>query len=85
LLVQDGAMGIPRSTQDCTHLVVDGVPPLCTTQGKIIVIDQSWGVPGLGTEGTIALGTMAIAAVAMTIFASRALLPARRPAPVTRR
>jgi hypothetical protein len=46
-------------------------------QNAITVIDDSWGVPGLGTEGTIALGGMAIAAATVTIIAWRALTPMR--------
>ncbi len=46
-------------------------------QGAITVIDDSWGVPGLGTDGTLALGGMAIAAATVTIIAWRALTPMR--------
>ncbi len=44
-------------------------------QESITVIDDSWGVPGLGTDGTLALGGMAIAAATVTIIAWRALTP----------
>ena len=44
-------------------------------QNSITVIDDSWGVPGLGTDGTLALGGMAIAAATVTIIAWRALTP----------
>jgi hypothetical protein len=44
-------------------------------QTSITVIDDSWGVPGLGTDGTLAMGGMAIAAATVTIIAWRALTP----------
>ncbi len=42
-------------------------------QNSITVIDNSWGVPGIGTDGTLAMGGMAIAAATVTIIAWRAL------------
>lgn len=44
---------------------------------SITVINESWGVPGLGTDGTLAMGGMAIAAAAVTIIAWRALTPTK--------
>lgn len=46
-------------------------------QGAIVVIDHSWGLPGLGPDGTLALGAMAIAAATVSTIAWRALAPAR--------
>jgi hypothetical protein len=49
-------------------------------QTSITVIDDSWGVPGLGTDATLAMGGMAIAAATVTIIAWRALTPPPKPA-----
>lgn len=44
----------------------------------ITVIDHSWGLPGLGPDGTIALGAMTIAAATVSTIAWRALTTGSR-------
>lgn len=44
----------------------------------ITVIDHSWGLPGLGPDGTIALGAMTIAAATVSAIAWRALTTGSR-------
>lgn len=46
----------------------------------ITVIDHSWGLPGLGPDGTIALGAMTIAAATVSAIAWRTLTTGSRDA-----
>jgi len=74
-------MGQPRSFTDCTKSLgsdasIDAVAN-CAGHGTITVIDTSWGVPGLGADGTVALGGMAIAAAMATLLAWRKLQPVK--------
>jgi hypothetical protein len=78
-------MGAYRSSTDCAQLVADGATTSCTTHVTITEIDQSWGLPGLGAEGTVALGGMAMASAIMIVLACRALMPVRTGLRVTRR
>lgn len=76
-------MGQSSYTPNCTATQAGSAPASCAGHGAITVIDTSWGVPGLGLDGTIALGAMAIAAATVSLLAWRALSPVRsiaRPA-----
>ncbi len=52
----------------------------CAGHGVVTVIDTNWGVPGLGLDGTIGLGAMAIAAATVTLLAWRTLTPVKQVA-----
>lgn len=55
----------------------DAASGCASGHATVTIVDTSWGIPGLGPEGTIALGSMAVAAATMTIVAWRLLFPAR--------
>lgn len=55
------------------------IGPAAMGREAITVIDQSWGLPWLGPDGTLALGAMAIAAATITTIAWRVIAPAAAP------
>ena len=60
----------PSGTAGCAAPRRDG-------HETITVVDTSWGVPGLGTEGTLAVAGMALSAAVVSVVAWRALAPGR--------
>jgi hypothetical protein len=74
-----GLAGCATSQSGAHQALTPAPPPSSWSEGNgqnsITVIDDSWGVPGLGTDGTLAMGGLAIAAATVTIIAWRALTP----------
>jgi hypothetical protein len=79
--IRTGASPDKASGCPVTHKAADSATSNAWIDGSgqtsVTIIDHSWGVPGLGTDGTLALGGMAIAAATVTIVAWRALTPAK--------
>ncbi len=58
-------------SQSAKNVTVKGGPG----QDKVQIVDDSWGIAGLGPDGTLALVGLIVAAITVTLIAWRALTP----------